>query len=157
LIGLMPFWPQREKTKMADIRLERDFKVTAERLFRVVTEHAQLLQWWGHDGMVVQKEHIDFSKTGPWFFDMSDQNGQRFKMSGQVTHVDSPRSVGFTWGWHDETDQRGKESHVTFTIVPTASGARLIVDHRELPDSEIATRHEAGWSATLVRLGRILN
>ncbi len=142
---------------MTDIRLEREFRITPERLFEVITQHAFLLQWWGHDGLIVQDEQIDFSKTGPWFFDMANTDEQRFKMSGYVTHVDPPKSVGFTWGWHDETDQRGAESHVTFTVVPTSAGARLIVDHRDLPDGDIGARHEAGWTATLLRLARLLN
>ena len=142
---------------MADIRITREFPVTPERLFQAVTEQAEILNWWGHDGWTMPAQQLDFSRTGPWFSEMFGQDGTRFKISGQVTHVTPPRSVGFTWGWHDEEDRRGAESHVTFTIEPAGAGARLTVDHRDLPDAEIAERHNTGWtSGPLPRLERYL-
>ena len=83
---------------------------------------------------------------------MENSDGQQFKVSGHVTHVDPPNSVGFTWGWHDDQDQRGPESHVTFSIVATETGARLVIDHRELADAEVAENHNTGWTSSLRKL-----
>lgn len=137
---------------MTDLRLEREFSVTPDRLFQWVSTPDKLLKWWGPEGMDVPKHNLDLSRTGPWFSIMRNDEGQQFKVSGHVTHVDAPKSVGFTWGWHDEDDQRGTESHVTFTVVASTSGARLLVDHRELDDSEQSIRHEAGWTSSLRKL-----
>jgi uncharacterized protein YndB with AHSA1/START domain len=137
---------------MTDLRLEREFSVTPDRLFQWVSTPDKLLKWWGPEGMDVPEHNLDLSRTGPWFSIMRNDEGQQFKVSGHVTHVDAPKSVGFTWGWHDEDDQRGTESHVTFTVVASTSGARLLVDHRELDDSEQSTRHEAGWTSSLRKL-----
>lgn len=142
---------------MTDLRLEREFNVTPDRLFEVVSTQAGLLQWWGTEETFVADHQLDFSRTGPWFSKLENSEGQHYKMSGQVTHVDPPKSVGFTWGWHDEADQRGGESHVTFTITATASGARLIVDHRELDSYEQAGRHEMGWTSSLRKLATLLD
>lgn len=142
---------------MADIQIVREFPVSPERLFRAVTEQAEILNWWGHDGMTIPVKQLDFTREGPWFSEMFGQDGTRYKLSGQVTHVTPPRSVGFTWGWHDAEDQRGPESHVTFTIEAAGDGSRLIVDHRELPSDEVAGRHEIGWAGgPLKRLERYL-
>jgi len=137
---------------MTDLRIEREFNVSPERLFAAISTQSDLLQWWGPEGMHVPKGDLDFTRTGPWFSVMQDGDGQQYKVSGQVTHVDPPKSVGFTWGWHDDQDQRGAESHVIFTVVPTSAGARLILDHRDLDDSEQSTRHEAGWTSSLRKL-----
>jgi uncharacterized protein YndB with AHSA1/START domain len=138
---------------MSEVQLEREFGVSPERLFEVITRRADLLKWWGHPDTDLTDENIDLSRPGPWHSVMMGRStGQTFKMSGQVTHVDAPKSVGFTWGWHDNEDQRGPESHVTFTVVETAKGAKLIVDHRDLPSDDIAARHEQGWGATLGQL-----
>jgi len=142
---------------MPDIRLERSFNVSPERLFEVISSRASLVQWWGHDGMTLPDEHLDFSRLGPWHSEMLSDEGNRFKMSGQVTHVEAPKTIGFTWGWHDPEDQRGAESHVTFTVVETATGAKLIIDHRDLPSEEVAARHSTGWNGPLTRLERYLN
>jgi len=137
---------------MSELRLERDFRVPPERLFTAVSSQSDLLQWWGPEGMHVPEGDLDFTRTGPWFSVMQNGEGQQYKVSGQVTHVDAPKSVGFTWAWHDDQDQRGPESHVTFTIKATDAGSRLILDHRDLDDSEQSARHEQGWTSSLRKL-----
>ena len=141
---------------MAELRIEREYAVTPERLFDALSRRADLIRWWGHDGWTMTAENLDFTRTGPWFADMRSEEGNRFKLSGQVTLVRPPHVIGFTWAWHDEADRRGPESHVTFTVKESGVGAQLIVDHRELPSQDIAARHEQGWGGTLRRLGALL-
>jgi len=95
---------------------------------------------------------MNFTRIGPWQSTMVNGDGQRFKVTGRVTHVDPPKSVGLTWAWHDDADERGHESHVTFTVRPHADGARLIVDHRGLADDEQAGRHTEGWTSSLNKI-----
>lgn len=143
---------------MAEVRITRDFQVSPERLFQAVTEQAEVINWWGHDGMTLPDVALDFSREGPWHSEMVGADGTRFRMSGQVTHVNPPRSVGFTWSWQLPEAMRAPESHVTFTIEPRAEGARLIIDHRDLPDDERGARHETGWTEGPVkRLVRYLS
>lgn len=141
---------------MPDIRLEREFGVTPERLFDFVTKRASVLEWFGYEGMTFPNDEMDFSRTGPWFVEMLSKEGNRMKLSGHVTLVDWPKTVGFTWGWHSPEDKRGPESHVMFTIMETAGGAKLIIDHRELPEAE-AEGHTRGWTYALGSMSRILN
>ncbi|MEO1107027.1 MAG: SRPBCC domain-containing protein [Pseudomonadota bacterium] len=137
---------------MADLKLEREFPVDPETLFAWVSDGAKLLQWWGPEGMHVPEHNLDFSRTGPWYSVMQNAEGQQYKVSGHVTHVDPPNSVGFTWGWHDDQDQRGAESHVTFTVTASGAGSRLVLDHRELADAEAAANHTKGWTSSLRKL-----
>lgn len=134
---------------MVDVRLEREFGVSPEKLFRFVSGAKELMQWFGPEGVSVPDNDLDFSREGPWFAVMSNADGPFAKVSGHVTHVDPPRSVGFTWAWHDEDDQRGDETHVTFTVEATAKGARLIVDHREFATEDAAAAHNRGWESSL--------
>lgn len=142
---------------MADIHIFRDFNVSPARLFEAITTDAQILQWWGHDGMDLSDTALDFTRTGPWHAVMIGADGARYHMSGQVTHVRPPVSVGFTWGWHDAAGVRGEaESHVTFTVGTAPGGARLTIDHRDLP-ADVAARHEKGWGGPMARLARLLD
>ena len=140
---------------MADLRIERAFAVTPERLFQAVTTQSQLLQWWGPEGMHVPDHDLDLSRLGPWYSVMVTGEGQRFKVSGQVTSYDPPHSVGFTWAWHDPDGVRGAESHVTFTVVEAVEGAKLILDHRELGDDDIGANHRQGWTSSLGKLEKV--
>jgi len=136
------------------LQLSRSFHVSPERLYEWVTQADKLMQWWGPEGIDVIESALDLTRTGAYFAKMQDADGQIYHLSGQVTHVTQPRSVGFTWAWHDEAGVRGAESHVTFTIEAEGDGARLVIDHRDLPDAEITRNHEKGWSSTLDKLTR---
>lgn len=141
---------------MTDLRLERDFSVSPQRLFRAISTRADLIQWWGPEGVDVSEETLNFTTTGPWLSVMRNKEGQRYKVSGHVTKVDPPNSVSFTWAWHDDTDARGAESHVTFSVENTPTGARLIIDHRDLGDDDSSANHEKGWSSSLRKLHTLL-
>jgi len=137
---------------MADVRLEREFAVTPEKLFRFVSGSSELVAWFGPEGTTVPDNKLDFTRLGPWYAVMMGSDGPVAKVSGQVTHVNAPHSVGFTWAWHDDSDARGVESHVTFTVEPCPTGARLVIDHRELSTEDAAANHARGWTSSLVKL-----
>jgi uncharacterized protein YndB with AHSA1/START domain len=141
---------------MADLRIEREFRTTPERLFEMITTPEGLAQWCGPEGMHVPEGDLDLSRAGPWWSVMQSTEGARYKVSGHVTHVDPPRSVGFTWAWHDDADRRGEETHVTFTIRPTDTGARLVLDHVRFATAEAAQNHDGGWSSSLNKLSALL-
>ncbi len=143
---------------MATLTLERDFAADPETVFAYVSKTEHLLKWWGPEGMTLPEHQLDFTSKGPWVSVMQNADGQRYKVSGQVTHVDPPRSVGFTWAWHDESDTRGVESHVTIKLVPAANGGtRFQLSHVDLPSDEVAANHEQGWTSSLRKLERLAN
>ena len=141
---------------MTDLSIEREFNIPAKRLFEWISSNGKVLQWFGPEGMNVPDAALDFSRTGPWYAVMANDDMQ-VKVSGHVTHVDPPRSVGFTWGWHDDDGNRGAESHVTLTVLPTNAGARLVIDHRELDNSEQSASHEKGWISTLNKMAAVID
>jgi uncharacterized protein YndB with AHSA1/START domain len=105
----------------------------------------------------VPEDELDFSATGPWHSVMMNAEGKRFKVSGQVTKVKAPNLVAFTWGWHDETDARGHESHVMIEISETDNGqSKLVLSHQDLVDEESKTNHNMGWTSSLRKLERLL-
>jgi uncharacterized protein YndB with AHSA1/START domain len=138
---------------MAELTLERHFDADPKTVFEFVTQTGHLLEWWGPEGMNVPEHALDFSKLGPWFSIMRNSDGHNYKVSGQVTSVNPPHSVGFTWAWHDEEDNRGMESHVVFTVeAGKDGGAMFTLNHADLPDDEIAKNHEMGWTSSLIKL-----
>ncbi|MFV1462371.1 MULTISPECIES: SRPBCC family protein [unclassified Phaeobacter] len=137
---------------MTDLRLEREFQVSPDWLFAWISDTEKLLQWWGPEGLTVPEHTLNFHQEGPWSTVMMNADGDRYHVSGVVTHVRPPQSIGFTWAWHDEAGARGHESHVTLTVEAIETGARLIVDHRDLDNSEMAENHRVGWESSLRKL-----
>jgi len=143
---------------MATLTLEREFTADLETVFAYVSKTEHLLKWWGPEGMTVPEHDLAFDRKGPWVSVMQNDEGQRYKVSGHVTHVDPPNSVGFTWAWHDETDTRGVESHVTIKLVPAAGGGtKFTLSHVDLPSDDVAANHEKGWTSSLRKLERLAN
>ena len=104
---------------MADVvSLERTLPASATRVFEMVSQPQNMVRWWGHDDMTIPDHNLDFSKLGPWHSIMESPDGTRRMISGQVTSVDPPRFIAFTWAWHDggPGGPRGTETQVTIEI-----------------------------------------
>lgn len=138
---------------MASLTLHRRFAAPPHRVFDLISRSDHVIRWWGHDSMTLVDHNLCFDRPGPWHSELRGTSGARYKMSGQVTHVDPPASVGFTWAWHDDDDARGDESHVTIQLEEDgAGGTAFTLTHVNLSTEDAATRHEEGWAATLKRL-----
>ena len=141
---------------MPTLTIERTFEAAPEKVFEFLSKTEHLLKWWGPEGTSVPEHDLAFDRKGPWMSIMQNDQGQRFKVSGHVTHVDPPHSIGFTWAWHDENDQRGVESHVTIRLVPAqAGGTDFRLSHADLPDDDSASNHQQGWTSSLRKLERL--
>lgn len=148
---------------VGDLRLERDFPVSVDRLWRAITRPEEIVQWFGPEGVRLDRCEMDLGRTGPYLCVMiGRESGTRFVVSGQVTSVNPPEggcggSVALTWAWHDDADRRGPESFVTFRVAATETGARLVLEHRDLTDAETLASHERGWISTLGKIAACLN
>lgn len=142
---------------MSELTLEREFSAKLDTVFEFITKQENLVKWWGPEGMFIPEGDLDFCQAGPWYSVMRSDEGNSVKVSGHVTHVDPPNSVGFTWAWHDENDARGAESHVTISLTDTGKGTtHFVLFHKELADDDIAARHEMGWTSSLRKLEALI-
>lgn len=136
---------------MSELRIERTYPVTPERLFAFVTQRQNLLQWWGPQGTSVDEDDLDLSRTGPWSLVLVGPKG-RFAMRGTVTAVTPPHAVEFTM---NVPGVDVGESTVRFEIAPDGSGARLTLIQSGITD-EMVEMGKHGWGSTLARLERLL-
>ncbi len=140
---------------MSELKIERRFPAAPEIVFAFVTRTDHLLKWWGPEGVSLKEHTLDLSRPGAWSSTLVNAEGGVHKMSGEVVAVDPPNSVEFTWGWHDDQDQRGHESRVVFEIRPDKAGGTLfILTHSGLADDEAAASHSRGWTSALRKLER---
>lgn len=141
---------------MTSFILEREFSADPDTVFSFVTENENLLKWWGPEGMYSEGAKLDLSKIGAWGSVMINADGKRFKVTGEVISVDPPNAVEFTWGWHDENDDRGHDSTVRFELLSNGKGGTLFkLTHSNLPDDESVVNHGKGWTSSLVKLERL--
>jgi uncharacterized protein YndB with AHSA1/START domain len=81
---------------MTDLTMEREFKADPNTVFAFLTKPANIVQWWGLEGMSVPEADMDFSRPGPWSSVLLSADGKRFKVSGVVLAVRPPHAVELT-------------------------------------------------------------
>ncbi len=141
---------------MSELRIERSFDADPETVFAFVTQQDNLLKWWGPEGMSITDYKLDFTSNGAWKSTMVNAEGGKHKVSGEVTSIDPPHSVEFTWGWHGEDDERGHDSKVRFEVKPNGSGGTdFALIHIGLADEESSQNHNIGWTSSLKKLERM--
>ncbi len=141
---------------MSDVvTLERVMPASATRVFEMVSQPQNMVRWWGHDGMIVPEHNLDFSQPGPWHSVMVSPDGTRRMVSGQVTEVDPPRFIAFTWGWHDGGPGGPRGSETTVTIEISEAGedrAKMILSHYDLATDTARAGHTKGWLSIFDKL-----
>ena len=145
-----------KQKKMTVLKIERIFAADVETVFAFLTNTEHLLKWWGPEGVNVKEHDLDLSKPGSWWSTLVNAEGNTYKMSGEVIVANPPKSVEFTFGWHDGDDVRGHESQVRFDVEPNAGGGtRFSLVHSGLPDEDSMKNHNEGWISSLRKLERI--
>lgn len=146
-------------TAVADIptvKLERLFKVSAQRLYRLMTTPHYMEQWFSpsDDYHVTVRTH-EFHKDGAYALAYRNPEGEENFVKGTFVSIKPEREVAFTWTWGKPDPHAGIHTLVTWLFEAVEGGCRLIVTHEKLPDSEARERHSAGWAGTLDRLTQL--
>jgi uncharacterized protein YndB with AHSA1/START domain len=111
----------------AALRLERRLGHSVERVWRAVSEPAELRQWFVATVAWIPEEGEEFEAMG---------------VAGRVTEVSPPRRLAWSWGI---------ESYA-FELAPDGDGCRLVFTHVFNPEMGPDWQHAAGWDTYFDRL-----
>ena len=113
------------------LRFERRLAHSPERVWRAVTEPAELAQWF-------------VAPVGwtPALGETFEGEGQ----SGEITALEAPRLLRWSWG----------EERYAFELAADGDGCRLVFTHVFDPSYGPAAQHAAGWETYLDRLDALL-
>jgi uncharacterized protein YndB with AHSA1/START domain len=109
------------------LRLERRLDYPVERVWRAVTEPAELERW--------------FVSEVPW----TPELGEAFEAEGEhgrITELEPPRR--FAWSWATEL--------YSFELTPAGDGCLLVFTHVFNPELGPGWQHAAGWDTYFDRL-----
>lgn len=138
------------------MQIERIFDASRERLWRAMTDQAQVAQWWGR-GNPLTIERLELVKGGHWrFVEHSDQGDHGFE--GRIGEVSAPEGMMQTFEWdgmpahpvrqrvrlHDLGDGRTKLESMSEFYTP------------EERDGMIASGMEGGMNQSYEALDRLL-
>ena len=126
----------------------------SERVFGMLTEPAELANWWGPQGFTTPEIELDLSVGGSYRFTMQPPEGEAFHLSGEFLEIDPPNRLSYTFTWEEPVPD-DRETVVRLTL--GAVGAVGAVTEVSLLQGDFATEerlalHRNGWTDAFAKL-----
>lgn len=120
----------------------------AERVFSALTSGAEVVKWWGQDGMYWTREWVmPLTPGAHWHASGKNADGTPFSVEGDIVEVDAPRKL--VWTWRAAWDG-GNETKITYRLEPIEGGTRVVVRHEGFGERVDSCRgHGEGWERVL--------
>ena len=81
-----------------EIRIERDFDASRDRIWRALTEPELVAQWWGPNGSRVEIEQLELRRGGHWrFVEHGAKGADGFE--GRYREVTPPERLVYAFEW----------------------------------------------------------
>jgi uncharacterized protein YndB with AHSA1/START domain len=132
---------------------------TPEKLWQALVDPDQMRQYWidpsgGDPGHV---NVSDWKPGSPWEHQRLDP-ARTVDVVGKIIESSAPHRLALTWSRPNESDDKTRQSRVSFDIEPKGAGlVRLTVTHEDLePGPEMLADIAAGWSMVLSNLQTLL-
>ncbi|NDL59464.1 SRPBCC family protein [Phytoactinopolyspora mesophila] len=133
------------------LELTRVLNAPLARVFRALTEPAELVTWWGPHGFTTPEITLDVHVGGRYRFTMQPPDGDPFHLSGEFLEVDPPNRLVYTFRW-DEPAPDDQETVVVLTFQAVNDGTRVSLSHGEFATEERLALHRGGWTDAFDRL-----
>jgi uncharacterized protein YndB with AHSA1/START domain len=136
---------------------EIDIAAPPERVFEALTDPDQLMRWFNDANCPVKFWQMDARLGGSYSYATEKGNlvvngVDEFKCHGEITEMDPPRLLVYTWisNWH--LDPRRK-TVVRWELMPTATGTHVKVTHSGLAQEPEARKdYSGGWAGVVEQL-----
>lgn len=99
------------------VEVERTFNVSAEVLFRVLSQAEFVQQWFypdKHFRLIV--DQFDFTVGGRYRFRYTLPDGSVSEFAGRYIHIVPSQRIEFTWTWLPPDPHAGVETHVIMRL-----------------------------------------
>lgn len=120
-----------------------DVSAPPTRVFDYFTNAAAIIEWIGDHAV------LDARPGGEFTLDI-----EGIPVRGRFLDVVHPERILVSWGHAGSETIPPGSTEVEFRFEPIATGTRVSVEHRNLPDEHLAS-HETGWPMFLHRLAAI--
>jgi uncharacterized protein YndB with AHSA1/START domain len=129
------------------LRISRRLKAPRALVFKVFTDPAHLVRWFGPEGFTVAACKVEARIGGKFYVDMRSPEGKPHRISGRFQAVDVHSRLVMTWAWLDEADKPGHETLLTLTFEKVGDETELLLLQENFQDVETRDSHNQGWSS----------
>ncbi len=143
---------------MTSITLVRRIAARPSIVFEALTTADGVAAWWGPDDLPVILTEVDARVGGIFRIRFPTVDGEEHEACGEYLELVSPKRLVMSWRWVQGgvEEERDAVSRIEMDLRPIDGGVELTVTHANLRNEASAAIHEAGWTASLVRLKRHL-
>jgi uncharacterized protein YndB with AHSA1/START domain len=138
-----------------EIRIERIFAATREKVWRAMTEPELLAQWWGRGNKLVI-EKLEVERGGHWRFVEHGPDGEH-GFEGRFREVNPPESMSQTFEWDG---MPGYVAVNTLTLEDLGDKTKVVIvslfHTTEERDGFLASGAEGGMNESYAALDRLL-
>ncbi len=132
---------------------EIDIAAPPKRVFKALTDPAQLMQWFTNPGCPVKEWNFDARLGGKYNYASTPvQDVAGYKCHGEVVEFDPPRVLAYTWigSWHDD---KHLATTVRYELTAVGTGTQVRVTHSGLASEANAQKdYSGGWPGVLTSL-----
>ena len=127
-------------------------RATPERLFEAWTTPAQLMRWWGPQGVTCSHAEVDLREGGRYRIANLMPSGDTVWIQGVFEQVEPPRKLVYSWSLDPDAEVNER---VTVRFEPRPTGCEVIVLHERIASEAAKTQHRLGWTGCLEGLASI--
>jgi uncharacterized protein YndB with AHSA1/START domain len=132
--------------EMVTLVVRKTIHATPERRFKAWTDPAQLLEWWGPEGVTCIDPEVDLRVGGRYRIGNRLPDGKILWIAGEFEVVDPPRQLTYTWRLEGTT---GAFERVTVRFEPRGSSTEVVVTHERIANEAHRDQHAYGWRGCL--------
>jgi uncharacterized protein YndB with AHSA1/START domain len=148
-------WVMNERAGGLVLELELVLGAPRQRVFRALTEPAELAKWWGPHGFTTPAIDLDLRVGGGYRFTMQPPGGEPFHLSGEFLQIDPPGRLVYTFRW-DEPDPDDRETVVTLSLGEVADATQVALSQGEFATEARLALHRGGWTDSLEKLRELI-
>lgn len=133
------------------LELKRVLEVPRGRVFRALTEPAELARWWGPRGFTTPELDLDLRVGGRYRFTMQPPDGEPFHLCGEFRAIDPPSRLIYSFRW-EEPDPDDRTTVVTMSLLDVGEVTELSLRQGEFATEARLALHRDGWTDSFDKL-----
>ena len=127
-----------------------------ERIFKALTDPAELVKWWGPSGFTTPQIEVDLRVGGGYRFGMQPPDGELFHLAGEFLEIEPPNRLAYTFRW-EEPDPDDRETVVRLSLeTPAAGSTELSLSQGRFATEARWALHRDGWTDSFAKLSELI-
>jgi uncharacterized protein YndB with AHSA1/START domain len=138
------------------LAMKREFPAVRAVVFRAFVDPNQVAKWFGPKGFTIPR--VDFSPhVGERYrIEMQPPAGERFFLTGEVSEIDPPSRLAFTFVW-EEPNPDDVETQVGLSLRDLGESTEVEFTQGVFKTEERRALHHDGWSDSFDKLDRLIS